>query len=81
METVHYNSKEIRFDLDGKIIDFPSRKKLLKYMEDAHGLGNTTVRLIIKRQEPYKPRQHALKYLTGLRIYYIGGKQHENSTK
>lgn len=71
MEVVHYNSKKIRFDLDGKVIDFSSREKLMKYMEDVHGLGRTTIRLIIKRQEPYKPRQHALKHLTGLRIYYI----------
>lgn len=71
MEAVHYNSKKIRFDLNGEIIDFPSRKKLLEHMEEVHGLGNTTVRLIIKRQEPYNPRQHALKYLKGLKIYYI----------
>lgn len=71
MEAVHYNSKRIRFDLNGETIDFPSGRKLIEYMLDVHGLGETTVKLIIKRQQPYKPRQHALKHLTGLKIYYI----------
>lgn len=71
MAKSHYNSKPIRFELNGRIIDFPSRKALLGYMEEVYGLGNTTVRLMIKRGTPYNPRQHALKHLTGLRIYYI----------
>ena len=71
MEVVHYNSKRIRLDLNGKHMDFSSRKKLMEYMEETHGVGATTIRKIIKNQEPYKPRQHALKHLTNLKIYYI----------
>lgn len=71
MTKPHYNCKPMIFELNDTIIEFPSRKALLGYMEEVHGLGNTTVRLIINSGKPYSPRQHALKYLTGLRIYHV----------
>lgn len=71
MTKLHHKCKTIRLEHNGEVKDFPSRKTLLKYMRDIHGIGETTVRLIISSQEPYKPRTHSLKYLTGLRIYYI----------
>lgn len=71
MEKLHYNCKPMRFELNGKVIDFPSRIKMLEYMSEVHGLGETTVRKIVNEKKPYKPRVNALKYLTGLRIYHI----------
>lgn len=71
MEKVHYNCKAIRFHLNDEIIDFVSREKLMEYMFDVHGLGRTTIRKIISSQSGYNPRTNSLKYLKGLKIYYI----------
>ena len=73
MEKVHFNCKAIKLELNGKVMDFPSKVKLQEFLFEEHGLGATTIRLIIKSGEPYKPRQHALKHLTGMRIYYPNG--------
>lgn len=71
MNKVHYNCKAIRFHLNDKIIDFESREKLLDYMLEEHGLGRTTIVKIIRSKAPYNPRTNCLKYLKGLKIYYI----------
>ena len=52
MEKVHFNCKPMRFELDGKIKDFPSRVKLLEYMEEVHGISPSTVRKIINNKKP-----------------------------
>ena len=67
----HYNDKPIRMDLNGEIKDFESGASCIQYLYDKYGIGETTVKKIIRSTEPYKPRQHALKVLTGLKLYYI----------
>lgn len=71
MTTGHFNNKAIRFELNGEIKDFPSAVKCIEYLEDTYGIGDSTIKKIIRSNEPYKPRQHALKVLTGLKLYYI----------
>lgn len=69
--TGHFNNKKIRLELNGKIKDFPSAVSCIEYLEDTYGIGSRMVKHIIKSNELYKPRQHALKVLTGLKLYYI----------
>lgn len=71
MKDTHYNCKSIRLVINEENLDFPSRVKLVEYISEVYGIGETTIRRIIKSNTAYKPRTHALKHLTGMRIYYI----------
>ena len=67
----HHNNKPMRLELNGEKKDFISATACIEYLFDTYGLGERMAKTIIKSETPYKPRQHALKPLTGLKLYYI----------